>query len=229
MTTTTRRTAGSAHARRVVRELAGSMAVNVGARWEDELEEACKVYRATGAADVARLPAPYRQLGGVGPKGVFQAIRVAKGEVDFLGYTSCRGVAFDAKTTSGVRLSWAAVLPHQAEALLRAGRLGALAGLAVQFSTLGKAYFLPVHPSPAVEALNELGWSLDWASTAADPTRVLQTQLRAHLGRPLRPEEKLAGPKLASFTARQLEQLGLEIPAPYGFWDWLPVARRVCA
>lgn len=217
----------------VVRTLAGAMAVNVGARWEDELEEACKVYRSTGAADVARIPAPYRQLGAVGPKGMFQAIRCARGEVDFLGFTRGRGVAFDAKATRAARLGLDVVLPHQARSLLQAADLGALAGLAVLFETTRQAFFVPVRPSEAVKARDDLGVLERWAEAAANDAREIRASLRRAIGRKLEVAEvaaaDLKGPKLGSLHARTLQELGLEIPHKLGWWDWLPVAARVCS
>lgn len=109
-------------------------------------------YASSGQAEVARVPAPVRMIGGKGSGGTFRASYSAKGAVDFIGVALGRPVFFDAKLCSTARWTLygrGGLEPHQARQLRKASACGAAAFVALHHG--GRGWVVPyaaIHDSP---------------------------------------------------------------------------------
>lgn len=103
---------------------------NRGRWFQDHLESICDHYRYLRRAYIWPVPVPMR----LRPNRGGSYFRKRKSSTDFLGYLSNgRGVAFDAKSTTGDQ--WEANVPqHQVDTLELIAELGHLSGLMVGYA-----------------------------------------------------------------------------------------------
>lgn len=111
----------------------GSLSRAQGARFEQQIEIACEVYRRVGLADIQKTPEPVKPLRPMGD-GRFLAVYTAKAQADFKGtLRGGRSILFEAKSTSTERMEQSRVTAQQSDQLERAYRLGAEVFILCQF------------------------------------------------------------------------------------------------
>ncbi|ARK23287.1 hypothetical protein SporoP37_00335 [Sporosarcina sp. P37] len=114
---------------------------NRGMQLEKLIETTNKMYRATGFADVKKVPTPVRITSNNG--GRINGMVVKGDLVDFVGVCQGRAVIFDAKQTSTrTSFSLSNVADHQYETLMSWWKQGAHAFVLLYFSERGEHYML---------------------------------------------------------------------------------------
>nr|WP_255407405.1 Holliday junction resolvase RecU [Sporosarcina sp. P13] len=108
---------------------------------EKLIEATNKMYRATGFADVKKVPTPVRITKNVG--GRINGMVVKGDLVDFVGVCQGRAVIFDAKqTATRTSFSLSNIATHQYETLMSWWRQGAYTFILLYFSEHGEHYML---------------------------------------------------------------------------------------
>jgi recombination protein U len=108
---------------------------NRGKPFEELINYVNNTYRAQGRAAIHKVPTEFIPLRRGGK--IVSAKVENKAGVDYMGAAAGRALAFDAKSTQGVRIRWDAVEPHQAEFLDDHVRCGGIAFILVGFMAMG--------------------------------------------------------------------------------------------
>lgn len=99
-----------------------------GQRFESRIAAACQYYRTTGLALITKTPEPVKILSKINSRGQFNACYERKAEPDYHGtLKGGRSVAFEAKYTSGDRITASRLTAEQINALEFHWSIGAAA------------------------------------------------------------------------------------------------------